>query len=490
MATHVDPMAATSGARARAVSPGHYAGLGVTCGAAWLLAGDWIAAAALAVLWLVWRYLRAAEGPPVLAMALTFQWVQVTAGVWYLAATGIRLPAVDLSDYRPMVLIGLGCVVALGVGLKAGMRLVPAANLPADAERPAFGWPALIAAYLASVALTGSLQEIAWEIPSLTQGILALTYARFALLFLMFRRLSQGRVRIGWIAAILGAEVVLGFTGYFAGFREPMMMAAMALTGAFDRKKLAHWIALGILAVTMVLSGVMWMGIRSEYRRDFESQVFAQSREARLDRIGTLSSRWIDRSPGEILSDVDLFVDRLWAVYYPALAVSRIPATIPHEDGELLWDAVVHALTPRFLFPDKPVVESDSEKVRRYTGMLVAGPDENTSIAFGYAAEGYVDFGVPWMFLPVLVFGVVMGAALQGLMRVVRHRELAIAAVTVIFWLSLYLFERSWINMLGLSLTLIAYLGTATVVVDRLLRLRRPAPARSPFALAPGRHPR
>jgi len=30
-----------------------------------------------------------------------------------------------------------------------------------------------------------------------------LTYVRFALLFLMFRRLSQGRIRVGWIGAIL-----------------------------------------------------------------------------------------------------------------------------------------------------------------------------------------------------------------------------------------------------------------------------------------------
>jgi hypothetical protein len=173
-------------------------------------------------------------------------------------------------------------------------------------------------------------------------------------------------------------------------------------------------------------------------------------------------------------------------VYYPALAVSRIPASIPHEDGDLLWGAIVHALTPRFLFPDKPPVESDSEKVRRYAGILVAGPDENTSIAFGYAAEGYVDFGIPAMFLPVLAFGLLMGAAYQGLFVVVRHRELAVAAATVIFWLSLYLFERSWINMLGLSLTLIAYLGTATLAADRILLLRRGTPRRPPLvALRP-----
>ncbi len=156
----------------------------------------------------------------------------------------------------------------------------------------------------------------------------------------------------------------------------------------------------------------------------------------------------------------------------------------PHEDGEILWAAVVHVLTPRLLFPDKPPVESDSEKVRRYTGVWVAGIEENTSIAFGYAAESYVDFGVPLMFLPVLAYGFLMGMAYHGLYRLIRHRELAIASVTVIFWLSLYLFERSWANMLGLSLTLIVYLGGVTFLVDRLLRGRAvtlTVPARGRF---------
>jgi len=465
-----------------ALHHGLYAGLVLLSGLAWLVSGDWIAALAIWVLWAGWRLLPSGEGPPVLAMAYTFQWIQVTAGLWYYALTGIRLPALDVPDLRPMMLIGLGCLVALLAGLRAGAHLVRPFLPERGDARPAFGWRALIAVYLASVALTGTVQEFAWETPSLTQGILALTYARFALLFLMFRRLSQGKIRIGWIGAILAGEVVLGFTGYFAGFREPMMMAAMALTGAFDRRKVRHWVALAGLGCVMLLTGVIWMGIRTEYRRDFEDQVFARSREVRLDRIGALSSRWMDRSPTEMLSDVDLFIDRLWAVYYPALALGRVPALMPHESGEILREAVIHALTPRVLFPDKPGVESDSEKVRRYAGVFVAGPEENTSIAFGYAGEAYVDFGVPLMFVPVLGFGLLMGVAYQALLRLIRHRELAVASVTVIFWLSLYLFERSWINMLGLSLTLIAYLGGVTLVADRLLLSRRaiagPVPAR------------
>jgi hypothetical protein len=111
--------------------------------------------------------------------------------------------------------------------------------------------------------------------------------------------------------------------------------------------------------------------------------------------------------------------------------------------------------------------------VRKYSGVRVAGAETGTSIAFGYAAESYVDFGVPWMFLPVFIYGLVMGAAYRWLVRFIRHRDLALAAVTVIFWLSLYLFERSWLKTLGLSVALLLYLGGATVLLDRLLILRR-----------------
>jgi hypothetical protein len=467
-----------------ALAPG-YLLLGLASAVAWLLARDWVAAAALWVLWAGWRNLGTSVGPPVLAAAFTFQWIQVSIGLYYFALTGVRLPALDLSEYQPMVLIGLGCLVALLVGLKLGMKFVRPPARSAGGEPAAFGWRPLIVTYLVSIAVTGTVQEFAWGVPVLTQGILALTYARFALLFLMFRHLTRPRVRLGWIALLLAGETTLGFTGYFAGFREPMMMAAVALADAFDRRKWRNWVMLGLLGCVMLFTGALWMGIRGEYRRDLESEVFSGSREARLEQVAALSSAWAQRSPAEMIADVEFLVERLWAVYYPALAVTRVPALVPHENGAILWTAVVHALTPRFLFPDKPGLESDSEKVRRFSGVWVHGPEENTSIAFGYAAESYVDFGVPLMFLPVLAYGLLMGMAYHGLLRLIRSEELGVALVTVVLWLSLYPFERSWANMLGLSLTLIAYLGGATLLLDRLLLMRRGLRSPRPPALTP-----
>jgi hypothetical protein len=451
-----------------ALVPAWFMALVGASAAAWLLAGDWIAAVALVILWAGWYCLAVPAGPPVVALALSFQWVQVMVGVFYFALTGARLPAMDLSDYRPMVLIGLGCLVALSLGLMLGMKMVRSRG-EAGAMGPIVTWRTLILLYVVSVLLTGTVQQLAWEVPALTQGILALGYARLALLFLIFRRLSQPTVRWGLMGLFLAFEIALGFTGYFAGFREPLMMAAVALIGAFDRRRVRHWVVVGVLVAVMLLTGVLWMGIRGEYRQEFESDVFATSREARLERVMDLTRRWLSGDPAEMLLNVESFVDRLWAVYYPALAVERVPSVLPHENGALLWGAVWHVLTPRLLFADKPAVESDSEMVRKYSGVRVAGPETGTSIAFGYAAESYVDFGVPLMFVPVFVYGCLMGMVYVWMPRKIQHGELAIAAVTVIFWLSLYLFERSWIKTLGGSATLLLYLGGATLLLDRLL---------------------
>jgi hypothetical protein len=87
-----------------------------------LLAHDWIAGLAVVVLFVGWHYLSNVEdGPPVLAIAFSTQWLQVNSAVFYEALFGRRIDAMDYTDYRPMVLISLGCLVALLIGLRVGL---------------------------------------------------------------------------------------------------------------------------------------------------------------------------------------------------------------------------------------------------------------------------------------------------------------------------------------------------------------------------------
>ena len=130
--------------------------------------------------------------------------------------------------------------------------------------------------------------------------------------------------------------------------------------------------------------------------------------------------------------------------------------------------AIEHVVTPRIFFPGKQTLRSESELVREYAGAQVAGREEDTTIAFGYAAESYVDFGMPFMFVPIFAFAVGMGALNTWLLRVIRCRELAFPLVTITFWLSLCFFDRSWSTMLGYAASMLVYLCIPVVLVDRV----------------------
>jgi hypothetical protein len=76
------------------------------------------------------------------------------------------------------------------------------------------------------------------------------------------------------------------------------------------------------------------------------------------------------------------------------------------------------------------------------------------------------------MFLPVFAFGVFVGAAYALFRSLIWHRELFVAFGTVAFWLSVYLFERSWATMLGTTMSLMIYLGPPVLLLDRFLLVR------------------
>ena len=439
-----------------------------------LLAQDWVAGVSLIVLWAIWHFLPSV-GPPVLALALTFQWVQINIAIYFYALTGVRVPEMDNCDYRPFVLMSLGCLVALIIGLRVGIRMAwrEKALDPDRAFFEVFTWRDLPFIYVGSIFFAGLLQGIAWQVPQLTQPMLSLGMIRYGLLFLVFRKLLQRPGGVLWIPFILAIEIILGFTGFFADFREAQIMAVLALLEKFNPRQLLHWGYALVLVIVIVVSGLVWTGIKGTFRQEFSAGLGAESQDVRAERAAELASDWFSREVDDSASDVSAMVSRLWAVYYPSLAVSRVPADLPHEDGAIEWAAVQHILTPRMIFPDKEEMMSDSEKVRKYSGEWVAGADQGVSIAFGYVAESYVDFGVPLMFFPPLIFAVLVGMAYQALIQLIKHREISIALVTLVFWLSLYLFERSWLVMLGLTGTLIFYVGGAAYLVDRALMMRR-----------------
>ena len=442
--------------------------------------GYWIAGLAVAVLLLVWRLLSIGEGPPVLALALTYQWMQVTIGLFYWRLTGVELEAFYTTDWQRMMLIGLAWVALLAVSIFYGIvltrrRITPPEQAPARALSDKIVW----GAYVASLALTGIIQELAWDYPMFTQAILAITFSHLGLLFVLTRRFTRPTFQWEKLAGLMVIEVAVGFTGYFAGFREPLIMCVIAIFEVFNRRDVRHWAFAGVLALILAVSSIVWISVRGQLRQEIDDEVLSASRVERFDRARTLTSGLASEGASDYADATTTLIDRLWAIKYPAMAIERVPALVPHTNGEMMRTALVHIITPRFLYPDKPDLVSDSELVRKYAGVKVAGLESNTSIAFGYVAESYVDYGLPWMCIPVIIFGLLVGVTFQMWLSVIQHRDLAIALNTVTYWLALYLFERSWAKMLGLTITLMVYLGGLVYLVDQWLLMRRAQMARS-----------
>ncbi len=429
---------------------------------------QWLMAGSLPVLWAIWRFLRLEGGPPVLAFALTYHWGQNVIGLFYYWITGRRPLGMEAELYSQMVIISLICVCLLVAGIVAGDALVARSMKPRPTREIALGWSNLLVFYLALLVFRGTLRDYAWNVSAgLTQGVLAITYIRFALFYLILRRLVFLR-RWSYAAGFVVLELALGMIGYFAEFREPLFIAVVVVAEQFDYRRASHWISLSTVGVVMLLTGVLWIGIRSPLR-EHSDQLSTLSVGDRIDYSTTLAQAFWAGSAENKLDAVDTFIDRMWDIYYPALALARVPKVLPHTDGAMMTTALQHVLTPRILVPDKQDVESDSLQVRRFAGLWVAGPEQNTTISFGYPIQSYIDYGIPGMFVPVFLFAVFMGAAYRCLLRILVHREISVAVVTVIFWMSLYAANKSWAKMIGLALTMLVYLGGFTYLIDRYL---------------------
>ncbi len=435
----------------------------------YLVFGDWIAALSFAVLALCWILLPAEEGPPVLALAVTNQWVAVTIGLFYVNLTGRQLDATIRSDYQTMVLLGLGCVTAMAIGLWAGNYLIGRLKPPTGLRpKNALSFKTLVLVYVIGTASLGFVVQMAWQYQGLMQAIVALTYVRLGLLYLIFRRMVA-RGEWHYVGGLLVVEVILGITGFYAGFREPLIMAVLAFLEHFNTRSVRQWAVVSALGIVMVTLGIVWIGVRSEYRGKFlEDTRFSDDRSARIELLSASIGAWAVQSTQDRWDNIDRFVDRMWTVYYPALVLDRVPKVIPHTDGALMSETLQFTFEPRLFFPNKPEIKSDSEMVRKYSGVAVAGEEANTDIAFGYAAESYVDFGVPMMFVPSLIWGLFIGVVCALIFHQYRHRDLAVSMVVVIGWMSLYLFERSWVKTIGLGGTLLIYAGGLAYILDRL----------------------
>lgn len=418
--------------------------------AAMTTANPLLTAAAVLVLLLLARLLWRPGEPPILLFAAAYQWMQVST---LLLIADFQAKPVSAMSFSPSVeraiWLGLIGLLMLGLGMHFGVRkLGPGRPAVTDPQLAALSVERVFAIYGFFALIAATTPYIVWKllpVASLLEAFASLKWVFYMLLgYLTLRR---GTKR-GYFAIASLIEFIVGI-GFFSGFKTVFFVCGLLIMSMHLRVNLRMIAATIAVIAAILVAGFAWMKIREDYRNFLNQgtgqQVVLVSPVEQVQEFGSLVSE-VDAE--DLRESAEQMFTRLAYVDYFAAVLDYIPKERPFEGGRLLLAAIRHVLIPRFLDPNKEVLESDSEITMRYTGLTVASGDQGTSIGIGYMAEGYVDFGVYGMLVLVLALGLLWGKMYEWLVSHSRITATGLAFGTALF-IDASQFEVAEIKLIG-----------------------------------------
>lgn len=254
------------------------------------------------------------------------------------------------------------------------------------------------------------------------QMLMGLVYFKWVFLTFLIVHTSVIPSNTKYVLIFIIFEIFLSFSGFWASFKDYILVAIGAF---FTLNRKISFKAIFAILMTLGITFfifVVWSASKGRYRMYLtggeRSQVVVQTDQ--FKNISTLLEIVSEDFSPENFSESfergrDALVYRISYVEYFALALKQVPTFLPHENGQLLKDALEHVLKPRILFPDKKLIY-DSDLTSKYTGISFAGRDQGVSFSLGYVPEAYIDFGPVYMFIPIFFFGLLFGWMYKSLM--------------------------------------------------------------------------
>lgn len=394
------------------------------------------------IILLVWR----PNEPPVLPMVLALQWLQSSMVIFQANFYGIAV-----NDYYPnqntdtaAVLSMVGVLaVALGVRLTIGKtRLRNSAEIRlmlAD-----YSIKKIFYFYLVSMIVLFALKIVSRSVPALTQAVLGLNNIQWAIFFILACVAFSKRKGLLFLGLALLFELGTSFFTGWSSWKEPLFIVGLAYLTISPKISFTKLVKISPLFVLLLYLSVAWSLQKTEIRTMRGSQTIAQQTSGVI--------RMLDyENVTEYFSDgMVMLTDRISYVDYFARVMRVVPDLLPHENGTLWWRAVTHVLQPRLLFPGKEALISDSMTTSFYTRDRVSGDGgEATSIGVGYFAESYIDFGPYFMFIPILILGMVAGYVYRYFLKREGDRIIGMAFNTTIFISVFKAIETSNVKIVG-----------------------------------------
>ena len=396
---------------------------------------------------------------PFLFLALMLQWTSVNIKVFY--ANFESLDFASAFDYYQNIQqafiygnIGL-VVVALGIFAVIRRYELPKTNYGELAL--AYDSRKIVPIYIIVTLIYPFMSEGSFGFSGWQQPISKLADFKWMVFFIfMLSCLYTKQFKLFSIIAV--AEVIMSLTGFFSSFKDYFLVIFGGILLIYSKDlKFKQVLPLAAITVTLVYMVIVWQYIKPEYRTFLsggqQNQNVIRGTGESLNKLGELVSK-VDENAIDV--GFKQTVERLAYIDFFSATIDYVPRVIPHTHGRLWGDAIGRILQPRILFPNKAPID-DSETTRKYSGVMVAGTTQGTSISLGYVTENYIDFGMPGMFIGLFLFGLLIGVVYKYVLTSSPDKLIGTAMIIPLFILA-YSFESALNKMIGgLVMYLIVY---------------------------------
>ena len=396
---------------------------------------------------LLWR----AGEPPTLLLLIAIHLAQVSTSLLYANVAGVDVNTtstygVDL-DYATW--IALGAVLCLTLGMSVGQAGAPVWS-PARAKLEANAWSprGAFAFFLVTIAMDLIFTELSKFSESTRQLFIAGSGIQWIGVFVLTYVCLSQRRGLGYVSVAVSIEVVLGSMGFFGEFRHVFFALLVAIAAARPKLR-ADTIVLAIVAIAIALVlSAFWSAIKKNYRHFLNQNTISQAVNVPVAaRLSYLASQ-VENADTETLR---VGFDALWAriayVEFFGATLRNIPTNVPHEDGAMTIAGLTHILVPRLVWPEKPVLPSDTVVTARYTGLpLTVRAD--TTISIGYPGEFYIDFGTTGLLVCMGILGFLYGKATRVIQRSFESPLIAYGA-TISLLMPGFMFETALPKAIG-----------------------------------------
>lgn len=413
------------------------------------------------VLFLTFKLMWRVNEPKHLLVNLVLNWMVVSILLPYGAI--FQKPLIELSIYKSDTLLyATWLAVFSQVFYLLGIYL-PIRNLVVtqmgklQLVLSRYDGKKLFTAYFAYSFFTAILTPLLLGVSG-GQMLMGLVYFKWVFLTFLIIHTSIIPSNAKYVILFVSFEILLSFSGFWASFKDYILVAIGAFFTLNRKISARAFIATLMTVMVTFFIFVVWSASKGKYRAFLTGGERSQN-VVQTNQLNNIVVLW-DIVSNDFSSENfsasfergrDALVYRISYVEYFALALKQVPTFLPHENGQILQDAIEHVIKPRILFPDKKAIY-DSDLTSKYTGISFAGKDEGVSFSLGAVAESFIDFGPVNMFLPIFFFGLLFG---------LMYKTLLLKGYNIVWGIcySAPLFQYAWMfpvpgtKLLGWSIT-------------------------------------